>query len=159
MANFPAIIGRSEQLDFVDLAVSVSAKVDTGAYRSSIHCTKMKEVKSNGTKLLRVELLGHPCSPKVYPMEFSDYELVAVRNSFGDRAIRYKIKLRVKLGSKVFWSSFTLADRSNNLLPVLIGRELLKHRFLVDVSKTGINRRQLRKMYQANTLTKKESEQ
>jgi hypothetical protein len=155
MANFPAIIGRSEQLTFVDLSANVPAKIDTGAYRSAIHCVKAVEANLGNKKVLKVELLGHPCSPTVYPMEFTDYELVTVRNSFGDRTIRYKIKLHVKLGSKVFWSSFTLADRSNNIMPVLVGRELLKHRFLVDVSKTSVNRHELRKNYQANALIKK----
>src|ERR1017187_8714935 len=112
MVTFPAIIGRSEQLDLVDLSVQVPAKIDTGAYRSAIHFVKVKELEKSGHKILRAELLGHPSSPTVYPMEFTEYELVAVRNSFGDRTIRYKIRLRVKLGTKVFWSSFTLADRS-----------------------------------------------
>jgi hypothetical protein len=158
MTSFPAIIGRSEQLNFVDLEAQVPAKIDTGAYRSAIHCTKALEIKRKGQKILQVELLGHPCSPKVYPLEVTDYELVTVRNSFGHRAIRYKIKLRVKLGSKVFWSSFTLADRTNNIMPVLLGRELLKHRFLVDVAKTSVDRKELRQVYQANTATEKESE-
>jgi hypothetical protein len=157
MTNFPAIIGRSEQLDFLELVAQVPAKIDTGAYRSAIHYSKAREVKRDGQKILKVELLGHPCSPTTYPVEFSDYELVTVRNSFGDRTIRYKIKLRVKLGSKIFISSFTLADRTNNIMPVLIGRELLKKRFLVDVSKTNVDRRELRKIYKENTLTKKES--
>jgi hypothetical protein len=159
MANFPAIIGRSEQLEFVDLGIQVPAKVDTGAYRSAVHFTSAKEIRRKGHRVLRVELLGHPCATEVVSMEFKEYELVAVRNSFGDRAIRYKIRLRVKLGSKVFWASFTLADRSNNLIPVLVGRELLKNRFLVDVSKTGIDRRKLRKIYAENSLNSDESEQ
>lgn len=157
MANFLAIIGRSEQLDLVDLTAHVPAKIDTGAYRSAIHYSKASEITRAGQKILRVQLLGHPCSPVVYPMEFSEYELVAVRNSFGDRTIRYKIRLRVKLGSKIFWSSFTLADRSNNLMPVLVGRELLKGRFLVDVSKTSVDRRELRKTYKASIQPEKGS--
>jgi hypothetical protein len=158
MTNSLSIIGRGEQLDFVDLDAQVPAKIDTGAYHSAIHCIRIVETERSGHKMLQAELLGHPTSPKAYSVEFPEYELVAVRNSFGDREIRYKIKLRVKLGSKTFWSSFTLADRTNNLMPVLIGRELLKNRFLVDVSKTSVDRRQLRKTYQANTVTQKESE-
>jgi hypothetical protein len=158
MKNPPAIIGRSEQLDLVDLDAQVPTKIDTGAYHSAIHCTKIVELERSGQKILQAELLGHPSSPKAHSVDFPEYELVAVRNSFGDQEIRYKIKLRVKLGSKTFWSSFTLADRTNNLMPVLIGRELLKNRFLVDVSKTSVDRRQLRKTYQANTMNKNESE-
>lgn len=158
MANFPAIIGRSELIDLLDLGVQVPAKVDTGAYRSSIHCSRAVEIKRGDQEVLQADLLGHPCAPTVRTLEFTDYELVTVRNSFGDRAIRYKIRLRVKLGPKIFWSSFTLADRSNNIMPVLVGRELLKNRFLVDVTKTSVNRKQLREDYRANTKDHEESE-
>jgi hypothetical protein len=158
MPHFPAIIGRSEQLDFVDLGVVVPAKIDTGAYRSAIHCVSAKEHKHDGGNILRAELLGHPSSPKTYTLEFARYELVSVKNSFGDEAIRYKIRLRVKLGSKVFWSSFTLADRSNNLMPVLVGRELLNERFLVDVSKTSVDRLKLKEIFIKSTKDDYESE-
>ncbi|HUD10752.1 MAG TPA: RimK/LysX family protein [Candidatus Saccharimonadales bacterium] len=158
MSDSPTIIGRSEQLNFIDLNVQVPAKIDTGAYHSAIHCVKAVKVKRGDKTVLQAELLGHPCAPTVYSMEFTDYELVAVKNSFGHSAIRYKIKLRVKLGSKSFWASFTLADRTDNIMPVLIGRELVKSRFLVDVSKTSVDRHLLRKIYRENSLTKKGSE-
>lgn len=151
MTNFPAIIGRSEQLELVDQAIRVPAKIDTGAYRSAIHFVSAEEIEQNGARVLRAEMLGHPSSLKSFTIDFQEYELVGVKNSFGVREVRYKIRLRVKLGSKVFWSSFTLADRSNNLMPILIGRELLTDRFLVDVSKTGINRKQLREVYTRNS--------
>jgi len=154
MASFPSIIGRSELLEFVDLAIKIPAKIDTGAYRSSIHFSSAEEVEQGDSRVLHVKLLGHPSSPKTYDMDFEEYELVSVKNSFGTREVRYKIRIRVKLGAKVFWSTFTLADRSNNLMPVLVGREMLDDRFLVDVTKTSINRKQLREIYSANNVNK-----
>jgi hypothetical protein len=153
VANFPSIIGRSELLEFVDQSIKVPAKIDTGAYRSALHFKSAEEVDRDGKRVLKVELLGHPSFPGTFLLELPEYELVSVKNSFGVREVRYKIRLKVKLGSKVFWSSFTLADRSNNLMPVLIGRELLYDRFVVDVSKTSISRKQLREVYNANRQT------
>jgi hypothetical protein len=147
MPKGPILIGRSEPLNFIDFANSVPAKVDTGAYLSAIHCSRAKEIKRAGRKLLRADLLGHPSTKTTYTMEFPEYEKVAVKNSSGVREMRYKVKLHVHFGVHKHLASFTLADRTNNLMPVLIGRELLGKRFLVDVSRTNINRLKLRKIY------------
>lgn len=145
MARFPVIIGRFEKLSIVDVVLDVPSKIDSGAFRSSIHCKSVKEVSRGGENVLQVELLGHPCAPVVYDMEFTDYEKVNVTNSFGHEEERFEVKLKIKLGPKVFTSSFTLADRSNNLFPILVGRKILKDRFLIDVSRTNVDRLKLKK--------------
>ncbi len=147
MTNFQAIIGRAEMLELVESGTKVPAKIDTGAFRSSIHCTEAKEVTKDGKKVLRVTLLGHPCAPETVTSDFAEYDRVTVTNSFGQQEVRYEIDLRVKMGSKIMTSSFTLADRSKNLFPVLVGRKLLKHRFVVDVARSGLNRLQLKEHY------------
>ncbi len=157
MTHQPIVIGRSEFLNFIGIAARIPAKIDTGAYHSAIHYVHAQEIEREGLKLLYAELLGHPSARTVCPMEFSDYKLVAVRNSFGTTEIRYKVRLKVKIGSKLCYASFTLANRANNLMPVLIGRELLGNRFLVDVSRTGVDRRQLRTLYRQPLVTPQES--
>lgn len=157
MADPLVIIGRSEELELVDQALVIPAKIDTGAFRSAIHFKSVEVLEQNGNRVLHAELLGHPSSPKVFTMDFEEYESVGVKNSFGVREVRYKIRLRVKLGTKVFWTSFTLADRSNNLMPILVGREILTDRFIVDVSKTSINRKQLREIYNQNASNNSET--
>lgn len=147
MSKFQIIIGRSEKLSFPEIVLNVPAKIDTGAYRSSIHAKSVKLVKKDGESVLRVELLGHPASPVIYECEFTDYEKVSITNSFGQEETRYEVKLKTKLGSKVFTTSFTLADRSNNLFPILVGRKLLKGRYMVDVAKTGVDRMKLKQEF------------
>ncbi len=151
MATYNVVIGRAEFIDVIDTVPAVPAKIDTGAYRSSIHCSSIKEVEKNGSKVLKFELLGHPCSPVKYEMETSEYETVSVTNSFGKEEKRFEIRLRIKLGPKVVTTSFTLADRSNNFFPVLIGRKLLKDRFLVDSSKSSVDRVKLKKEFGIST--------
>ena len=47
--NKPRLIGRREYVDFPLLAIShAEAKIDTGAYTSSIHCRHIEQVNSNG---------------------------------------------------------------------------------------------------------------
>lgn len=140
------IIGRSELLDFVDIdAHKVPAKTDTGAYRSAVHAVNIKE--SDG--VLSFKLLGnHPvCGAMAQKIETKDFSQVWVANSFGHRQQRYEVRLKVKLGPKVFMARFTLADRSKKIYPILLGRKLLNDRFLIDSSKTSLDRISLKKQY------------
>lgn len=140
------VIGRSELLSFVDAdAPRVPAKTDTGAYRSAVHASNISVVDG----VLHFELLGgHPvCGTLSKQLETEDFTQVTVANSFGHEEQRYEVKLKVKLGPKIFHARFTLADRSKKIYPVLLGRKLLNHRFLVDSSETSLDRITLKKQY------------
>lgn len=158
MTRFQIIIGRTEDIEFIDVESKVPAKIDTGAYRSSIHCSKVKLLKKeDGTEVLRATLFGHPCAPEEKEIEFSTFSKVVVTNSFGKTEERYVVNMKIKLGPKVFSSSFTLANRSNTLMPVLIGRKLLKNRFVVDVAKNSLhNRQELKKLFGGRLLVDEE---
>ena len=152
------IIGRSELLSFVDTdAHAVPAKTDTGAYRSAVHASNISV--DNGT--LSFELLGsHPvCGAMSQTITTKEYKKVIIANSFGHEEERYEVKLKVKLGSKIFYSRFTLADRSKKIYPILLGRKLLNHRFLVDSSETSLDRISLKKQYGIDFPNDEEGEQ
>src|SRR5215213_448985 len=136
-----AIIGRSESLSFVDLGLrDIPAKTDTGAYRSAVHATNIHLDTASG--VLSFELLGnHPvCGAMSAHVETTEFRQVTVENSFGQVQERYEVRLKVKLGAKVFFARFTLADRSKKIYPILLGRKLLNHRFLVDSAATTLDR-------------------
>jgi glutathione synthase/RimK-type ligase-like ATP-grasp enzyme len=125
-------LGSRELLSFSDsVAASVPAKVDTGADYSSVWASNIQE--ENGT--LSFELFA-PGSPHYTGEKLStrDYVLTRVRNSFGHSQERYRVKLGVAIAGKKIRVNFTLADRSNNRYPVLIGRKTIHNKFLVDVS-------------------------
>lgn len=126
------VIGRVEKLTFIDGGpLSLPAKVDTGAYRSSIWATNIKEEDG----VLSFVLLG-PAS-EFYTgqtISTSEYKLVQVENSFGHKQMRYSVFLRVRIKGKLIRSNFTLANRESKTYSALIGRKMLKGRFLVDVS-------------------------
>ena len=140
------IIGRSEVLTFVGTAaVNVPAKTDTGAYRSAVHANNITEKDG----VLSFDLLGgHPvCGAMTHRISTTEYSKVGVVSSFGNREDRYEVKIKVKLGPKVFMARFTLADRSERLFPILLGRTLLNHRFLVDSAESSLNRVELKAKY------------
>jgi hypothetical protein len=89
-------------------------------------------------KKLNVTFFG-PDSPfydgKVHTFTSNQYTMTRVSNSFGQRELRYKVKLKIRVKKRLINGTFTLSDRSTKLYPILIGRSLLKHKFIVDVTK------------------------
>ena len=126
--------------EYVDVAgiKGIPAKIDTGADTSAIWASDIK-MESNG--LLSFVLLN-----KNIPLYSGErittdhYTAKSIRSSHGDKQIRYQVKLDITLKGQSFKTTFTLANRSNNHFPVLIGRRTIKNRFLVDVSKSSIER-------------------
>jgi hypothetical protein len=128
------IIGRADKLDLPELGFAhVPAKVDTGAKTSAIWATNVHE-RDGG---LAFTLFG-PESPLYTGEEHfaPHFEQVTVASSIGAEQDRYKVVLLAKVRGKKIRASFTLADRSKQAYPVLIGRNALRGKFLVDV-KTG----------------------
>ena len=141
------IIGRSEVLSFIGTdAIDVPAKTDTGAYRSAVHAS---DITVDESGILSFNLLGdHPvCGSMSRRIAAEEYKRVTIANSFGHEEERYEVKLKVKLGPKVFHARFTLANRSKKIYPILLGRKLLNHRFLVDSAETSLDRVTLKQRY------------
>lgn len=126
------IIGRREHVDFPELGLlHITAKIDTGAYSSAIYCHEVRE--ENGVLIFR---LLHPSFANYNSIEhrFSEYGQKKIKNSFGEIETRYTIKTIVKIGRRRIKSVLSLTDRRDMRYPVLIGRKLLKNRFIIDVS-------------------------
>lgn len=127
------IIGRAEKASFPELGFTdVPTRIDTGAKTSSIWASDILFV--NG--LLHAKLFG--AGNDLYTGEvitFSDFDKIAVSTSTGEIQERYKVRLLVKLKGKKIRAWFTLADRSTQVYPVLIGRNVLMGKFVVDVKK------------------------
>lgn len=142
------IIGRSEVLTFTDLQLeNIPAKTDTGAYRSAVHAQNIH--LDDATGKLSFDLLGgHPvCGAMGAHVETKQFSMATIENSFGHREERYEVKLKVKLGPKIFTARFTLADRSKKIYPILLGRKMLNNRFLVDTAESSLNRVELKQRY------------
>ncbi len=133
--NEMTIIGRAERVALPDLEIrNVPAKVDTGADLSSIWVSQA-DMKSDGLHCVFFAEGSPYYSGKVHIFKKSQVEVTRVSNSFGDKEIRYRVKLRLKVKGRLIHGSFTLADRSSKLYPILIGSRLLRGKFLVDVRK------------------------
>jgi len=110
---------------------SVPAKVDTGADSSSIWATRISE---DGGELSFV-LFG-PGSPWYTDevIKTKEYSIRSIKNSFGSTEFRYKVPIKITLHGRTIRARFTLSNRASNRYPILIGRQTLKDKFIVDVS-------------------------
>lgn len=136
------IIGMTDLVDFPDLMLfEVQAKVDTGAFTSALHCKDIQLVRSGLRRKLSFWLIDKTGEPahQFYSDQFSQR---MVRNSFGVAELRYVIKTRIVLFGRTIRAEFTLADREQLKNPVLLGRRLLRNRFIVDVSQKNLSYQQ-----------------
>lgn len=131
------ILGRSDRVDLPGLGLTdIHAKIDTGAYTSSLHCSSAKLVDGK----LEFVLLDEE-HPEFTGMKFTfdEYDQREIKNSFGQAELRFIIKTTVKIHGRTFKTQFSLSDRDNLKFPILLGRRVLKNRFLIDVSKQDIS--------------------
>ncbi len=66
------------------------------------------------------------------------YEIRTVKSSNGTTQERIFIKTIVQLYGLKFETEISLTDRKSMKFPMLIGRNFLENRFLVDVSSTNL---------------------
>jgi hypothetical protein len=127
------IIGRLDKVDLPDFGVEdIHAKIDTGAYRSSLHCKKVR---------LEGDTLKFQVKTESGYREFESNSWVkkTIKSSNGKSEDRFVIKTRMKIFRKIYMTSFSLTDRSEMQNPMLIGTKMLKGRFLVDVSQKNLS--------------------
>jgi hypothetical protein len=128
------VIGRHVRVSFPDLGFSqVDAKVDTGAFRTVLHCERCEEIDTSQGKQLVADFKLE--GDEVKRFYFTDYFSKEFKSSFGEKEKRFCIQTTLQIGKKKIKSSVSLTDRSDMKFQVLIGRKTLLRRFLVDVSR------------------------
>jgi hypothetical protein len=129
----PRSIGRAENVSFPEFGLeAIPARIDTGARTAAIWASNV-EVK-DGTLFFTFFDKASPYYTGV-PVRFDDFDKTVVASSTGHMQARYKVRLLVKAKGKKIRAWFTLADRSTQVYPVLIGRNVLLGKFIVDVKR------------------------
>jgi len=130
-------IGRVDKIDFPKLDLyNIDVKIDTGAYTSAIHCSQII-VDGNSLKCTFYSK-GHPnFSGK--EVIFENFTKTNVKSSNGFKENRFKVKSEVVFFGKTYKINLTLSTREEMRFPVLIGRQFLKRKFLVDVDQENIS--------------------
>ncbi len=130
------ILGRSDRVDLPELGLeNIHAKIDTGAYTSSLHCSSAQLI--NGQ--LEFVLLDEE-HPEFTGMKFklNKFTQREIKNSFGEAELRFVIKTTIRIFNRKIKAEFSLSDREKLRFPVLLGRKILRNRFLIDVTKKDL---------------------
>lgn len=136
------IIGRLESVDFPEWNLyDIDAKIDTGAYTSSLHCHHIESYKEEGEEYVKFNLLDpshETYNDKLFKLPIHRKKMV--KSSNGETEERFVVKTKIKIFERLFTAELSLTDRSEMRYPILIGRKLLNGRFLVDTSQKYLSK-------------------
>lgn len=136
------VLGRYDRIDLPNLKLrNIHAKVDTGAYRCSLHCHQVQVIDG----ALHFILLDqdHPgFTGKRFV--FDNYYERDIRNSFGETERRFVIVTTVRIFNEDITAEFSLCNRGSLKFPILIGRKILRGRFLIDAKKKNLSYKEKR---------------
>ena len=137
-------MGWREWLSLPSLGVrAVKAKVDTGARSSCLHAYDLREVRRHEHVWLVF---------KVHPLQRNDRRIVEceaklleyrqVTSSNGRREVRPVIRTDIELGDLRWQIELTLTRRDAMGFRMLLGREAIRGRFMVDPGRSFLASRQ-----------------
>ncbi len=154
MKKILVTIGHAELVNFPVLGIAnIPARIDTGAKTSSIWASQVKEV--NG----QLEFVLFDKHSEFYTGDVittSQYEVRRIISSIGAVEPRYVTKLSIVIEDRKIRASFTLANRARQTYPVLVGRNVLRGKFLIDVKQGQVF---LKKQYKHVESKQRQSEE
>ncbi|NCO10711.1 hypothetical protein GW746_02545 [Candidatus Saccharibacteria bacterium] len=125
-------IGRSEKVSLPELGVkNIPARIDTGATITSVWASSIRESEQGLSFILFDEGSEFFTGSSV---TIADYGRRVVSSSMGHVEVRYTVQLLVSLRGRRIRARVTLADRSTQTYPILIGRNILRNKYIVDVA-------------------------
>jgi len=132
-----ALIGSQEWCSFENLNIpSIKARIDSGAKTSSIQSTNIKKFKKGKESWVSFDV--NPIQDNLSIVVHCESKIVDVRivkSSSGITDKRFVILETVQIGNNSFEIELTLANRDGMDFRMLLGREAMKDRFIVDPSK------------------------
>lgn len=126
------IIGGVEPVYFLPIKIPFDARIDTGAETSSVDVSKIRMFERDGEKWVSFEL-NHDDIGEKHRFEKRIIRKVTIRR-IGKDEQRVVVNMDVKIGNELFNADFTLADRDKFNYQALIGRNIIKGRYIVDPS-------------------------
>ena len=137
------IVGWREWVRLPDFKVDkIKAKLDTGARTSALHAFRVTPFTKDGASYVRFFL--HPLQRKSRP-EIKCVAVVidhrTVTDSGGRREERPVIRTTLKIGKSRYPIELTLTNRDDMGFRMLLGRQALRRRYLVDPGRSFVIRK------------------
>ena len=129
-----AIIGQVEYVDVMSIPIRKKARIDTGAETSSIDATDIVEFERDGEKWVQFQVTDRS-TDDVFEVKAPVVRSVLIKQHGVDNVRRQVVELDLRMGAIRETVEVTLADREKFDFPLLIGRNFLQGRAVVDVSR------------------------
>ncbi len=114
----------------------IKAKIDTGARTSSLHASDIVEVKRGGKRYIQflIHLDQDPKHTTKAEAEILEYR--KVKDSGGKVTLRPVVVTTAKIGEIEWPIELTLISRWNMKFKMLLGRQAIRKKFVVDPSRS-----------------------
>lgn len=136
------LIGWREWIGLPDLGIEqVKVKIDSGARTSALHATDIEYYKRAGHPMVRFRV--SPLQDTTKGQKLVHAHLVGkkvVKSSTGTATKRPTILTSAKIGSRRFDIHITLINRDLMGFRMLLGREALRGRFLIDTEQSFLQK-------------------
>jgi len=131
------ILGCQEWLNLSSIDIPlIKARVDSGAKTSSLHAFNIRTIEEEGKNYVRFDVNPIQNNKKVtIRCKAPLLDRRVVKSSSGDSEKRYVIKVPVTLGGETGEIEVTLTNRDSMGYRMLLGREAMKGKFIVDPEK------------------------
>ncbi|UOK42014.1 MULTISPECIES: 30S ribosomal protein S6--L-glutamate ligase [Flavobacterium] len=128
------IVGSEEWCSFPALGIpTIKARVDSGAKTSALHATNITTFEKDGENWVRFDI--NPIQNNLKAVIHCEALLVdkrVVKSSSGYREQRYVIATVLEIGGSLWEVEVTLTNRDSMGFRMLLGREAMSGRILVD---------------------------
>lgn len=137
MKNELKFVGWRETVSLPKFKLNdLRAKIDTGAKTSALHADKIEFLNINGLRYVRFMFINDEGEEIIVKTPLIEER--AIKSSNGDKTVRPVVKTDIRMGSERFEIEVTLINRDLMGFKMLIGREALNGRFLINPSKHNL---------------------
>lgn len=131
------LIGWSENVSFPDFKLkNLKAKIDTGAKTSALHAEEIEYVHEKGKKCVKFVVVNDEGKRKIIRAPLIEERVV--KSSTGYKTTRPVVATTIKLGRHEYEIEITLIDRNLMGFKMLLGREALKGRFIINPARSHL---------------------
>lgn len=141
------IIGSIEACDLPEIGINnLQVRIDTGAKTSSLHVDNLEKYTEQGKPWVRFDI--HPDVydiKKVTSCKAALHDVRSIKSSNGTSEVRYVIKTLMRLGDQSWPIEITLTNRSDMSYLMLLGRQGMGKKVLVNPAKSFLLTQKVKK--------------
>ncbi len=128
------VIGALEQVHLTPPDITMVARIDSGAHTSSLDARDIVVFQRDGLDWVRFVVIDRE-TQKTHSLERPLIRWAQIKQASSNQVqTRAVIDLEIRLAGKKQTVEFNLINRSHLAHPILVGRNVLQHGYLIDVS-------------------------